>query len=122
MLALCVYLQEVAGHHADAPGVSMRRLQADDRAGVLSHLHLEIGRPPCGNETVTIETWPLGLEALRHTETNDLLAAARTRWTLHSLRGPGRLRYPLTRLRRTNQTFSFFSRRRREKYGNHSVP
>ena len=64
MLALCVYLQEVAGHHADALGVSMRRLQADDRAWVLSHVHLEIGHPLCGNETVTIETWPLGLEGL----------------------------------------------------------
>ena len=64
MLALCVYLQEVAGHHADALDVSMRRLQADDRAWVLSHLHLALDRPPCGNETVTIETWSLGLEEL----------------------------------------------------------
>ena len=64
MLALCVYLQEVAGHHADALGVSMRRLQADDRVWVLSHLHLEIGHPPLRDETVTIETWPLRLEGL----------------------------------------------------------
>jgi acyl-ACP thioesterase len=62
--ALCVYLQEAAGHHADALGVSMRRLQDEDRAWVLSHLHLELDRLPEGDETVTIETWPSGLEGL----------------------------------------------------------
>lgn len=62
--ALCVYLQEAAGHHADALGVSMRRLQDENRAWVLSHLHLELDRPPLRDETVTIETWPSGLEAL----------------------------------------------------------
>jgi len=62
--ALCVYLQEAAGHHADALEVSMRRLQDEDRAWVLSHLHLDLHRPPEGDETVTIETWPSGLEGL----------------------------------------------------------
>ena len=62
--ALCVDLQEAAGHHADDLGVSLRRLQEEDQAWVLSHLHLELDRPPVRDETVTIETWPLGLEGL----------------------------------------------------------
>ncbi|MFB6271335.1 MAG: acyl-[acyl-carrier-protein] thioesterase [Salinibacter sp.] len=62
--ALCVYLQEAAGHHADALGVSMRQLQDEEQAWVLSHLDLDLDRPPRRNETVTIETWPSGLEGL----------------------------------------------------------
>jgi len=62
--ALCVYLQEAAGHHADALGVSMRRLQEERQAWVLSRLHLDLDRPPRRDETVTIETWPSGLEGL----------------------------------------------------------
>ena len=84
--ALCVYLQETAGHHADDLGVSMRRLQDEDRAWVLSHLHLELDRLPEGNETVTIETWPSGLEGLYATRefvlsTNeDEIGRATSRW------------------------------------------
>lgn len=64
MPALCVYLQETAGHHADALDVSMQRLQEDNQAWVLSHLHLTLDRPLRGNETVTVETWPSGLEGV----------------------------------------------------------
>ena len=84
--ALCVYLQEAAGHHADDLGVSMRRLQDEDRAWVLSHLHLELDRLPEGDETVTIETWPSGLEGLYATRefvlsTNeDEIGRATSRW------------------------------------------
>lgn len=86
VLALCVYLQEVAGHHADALGVSMRRLQAENQAWVLSHLHLELDRPPRGDETVTVETWPSGLEGLYATRefllsTDDIeTGRATSRW------------------------------------------
>ena len=86
VLALCVYLQEVAGHHADDLGVSMRRLQDENRAWALSHLHLEVDRLPHGDETVTIETWPSGLEGLFATRefvlsTNDEeIGRATSRW------------------------------------------
>ena len=62
--ALCVYLQEAAGHHADDLDVSMRRLQEENQAWVLSHLYVELDRLPEMDETVTIETWPSGLEGL----------------------------------------------------------
>lgn len=65
--ALCVYLQEAAGHHADALDLSMRRLQEENQAWVLAHLHLVLDRPPRGNETVTVETWPSGLEGVHTT-------------------------------------------------------
>jgi acyl-ACP thioesterase len=62
--ALCVYLQEAAGHHADALGVSMRELRDEDRAWALSHLRLALDRPPEEDEAITIETWPSGLDGL----------------------------------------------------------
>ena len=62
--ALCVYLQEAAGRHAAELGVSMETLQDDDRAWVLSHLHLALDRVPAGASAVTIETWPSSLEGL----------------------------------------------------------
>lgn len=64
MPALCVYLQEAAGHHADALGVSMRQLREKEQAWVLSHMHLDLDRLPQGHETVAVETWPSGLEGL----------------------------------------------------------
>jgi acyl-ACP thioesterase len=84
--ALCVYLQETAGHHADALGVSMQDLLADDRAWVLSHLHLDLDRPPHWQETVTIETWPSGLDGLYTTREfvlsvdDELIGRATSRW------------------------------------------
>ncbi|WP_103019546.1 acyl-[acyl-carrier-protein] thioesterase [Salinibacter altiplanensis] len=62
--ALCVYLQEAAGHHADALGVSMRHLRGQNQAWVLSHMHLDLDRLPGGDEAVTVETWPSGLNGL----------------------------------------------------------
>lgn len=62
--ALCVYLQEAAGHHADALGVSMRQLREKAQAWVLSHMHLDLDRLPQEHETVVVETWPSGLDGL----------------------------------------------------------
>jgi acyl-ACP thioesterase len=62
--ALCVCLQEAAGHHAEELGVSMTTLQDDDRAWVLSRLHLVLDQVPTGASSVTIETWPSSLEGL----------------------------------------------------------
>lgn len=62
--ALCTYLQEVAGHHADALGVSMQRLRADEKAWALSRLDLELVHHPTWADELRIETWPSGLDRL----------------------------------------------------------
>jgi acyl-ACP thioesterase len=64
VLALADYFQEAAGHHAAELGVSMQDLLAENRAWVLAHFRMEIDRLPDWNETVTLETWPSGLERL----------------------------------------------------------
>jgi acyl-ACP thioesterase len=84
--ALCVYLQEAAGHHAAALGVSMQDLRADDQAWVLSHLHLDLDRPPHWQDTVTVKTWPSGLDGLHTTREfvlsvdDELIGRATSQW------------------------------------------
>lgn len=65
--ALCMYLQEAAGHHADALGVSIQSLQEEGKAWVLAHLQVQIEQAPRWEDDVTIETWPSGLDGLRAT-------------------------------------------------------
>lgn len=67
VLSLARYFQEAAGHHADALGVSMQDLLASDRAWVLAWLQMDVDQLPTWEDTVTIETWPSGLEGLRAT-------------------------------------------------------
>ncbi|MFP4229181.1 MAG: acyl-[acyl-carrier-protein] thioesterase [Salinivenus sp.] len=62
--ALCGYLQEAAGPHAAALGVSMDDLAAEDKAWVLARLRLDVERPVRRGDTVTVETWPSGLDGL----------------------------------------------------------
>jgi len=64
ILALADYFQEAAGRHADELGVSMQDLLAENRAWVLAHFRMQIDRLPRWNETITIETWPSGLDRL----------------------------------------------------------
>jgi len=64
VLALADYFQDAAGQHADELGVSMQDLLVEDRAWVLARFRLQIDRPPRWNETITIETWPSGLDRL----------------------------------------------------------
>jgi medium-chain acyl-[acyl-carrier-protein] hydrolase len=65
--ALCTYLPDVAGRHAEALGVSMRSLRAENKAWILSHLHLTIDRLPRWEEEIVVETWPSDLDGLRAT-------------------------------------------------------
>jgi acyl-ACP thioesterase len=67
VLVLCNWLQEAAGHHAEALDVSMQDLLDDGKAWVLAQLRVEIERLPRWDETVVVETWPSGLERLRAT-------------------------------------------------------
>lgn len=62
--ALATYLQETAGHHAEALGVSFQSLQAQGQAWVLAHLRLSLDRLPEWKDEVIVETWPSGLDRL----------------------------------------------------------
>ncbi len=64
VLALATYFQEAAGHHADALGVSMQEMLAQDQAWVLARLRMEIDRLPHWEEEIVLETWPSGLDGL----------------------------------------------------------
>ena len=63
--ALCTHLPDVAGRHAKALGGFMQSLRAENKAWILSHLHLTMDRLPRWEEDVVVETWPSGLEGLR---------------------------------------------------------
>jgi len=62
--ALNVYLQEAAGSHAASLGVSTDALAEEGRAWVLGQLRTSIDRRPARNDSVTVETWPSGLDGL----------------------------------------------------------
>jgi acyl-ACP thioesterase len=89
--ALCGYLQEAAGPHAAALGVSMDALAAEGRAWVLARMRLTTERRPRRGETVTIETWPSGLDGLYTTREfilrveKDVVARATSAWFLIDL-------------------------------------
>ncbi len=61
---LCDYLQEAAGDHAAALGVSVAGLMQRGLTWVLSRLRLRIERLPAAGETVRVRTWPTGAEKL----------------------------------------------------------
>lgn len=61
---LCNFLQEVASNHAQALGVSVEQLTAQQLTWVLSRLHVEVASYPQWRETVRVETWPSGVEGL----------------------------------------------------------
>jgi acyl-ACP thioesterase len=63
-LALCDFLQETAGNHAERLGVSMESLLDNGQAWVLAFLRLKVDRYPDWHDTLTIETWPSGLDRL----------------------------------------------------------
>lgn len=88
---LCSYLQEAAGHHADALGVSIQRLHANDQAWVLAHLRVEINRLPRWEEVIIVETWPSGIERIYATREfvlrgeNGTIARATSAWVVFDL-------------------------------------
>ena len=61
---LCDYLQEAAGNHAAALGVSVADLMQRGLTWVLSRLRLRVERLPGAGETVSVRTWPTGAEKL----------------------------------------------------------
>ena len=63
-LAICDFLQEAAGNHAEQLGLSMESLLENGQAWVLAFLRLQVDRYPNCHDTLTIETWPSGLDRL----------------------------------------------------------
>ncbi len=63
-LALCDFLQEAAGNHAERLGVSMESLLDNGQAWVLAFLRLKVDRYSDWHDMLTIETWPSGLDRL----------------------------------------------------------
>jgi acyl-ACP thioesterase len=62
--ALCGYLQDAAGLHAEHLGFGRAAMRAEGRAWVLAYLRLAVMRPPRWRERLTLHTWPSGVERL----------------------------------------------------------
>ena len=85
--ALCNFMQDAAGKHADMLGVSVAQLQKQHKTWMLSRLVLQMEAYPGWQETFRVTTWPSGrrrLFALRnflfHDDHNRLLGSAATAW------------------------------------------
>jgi len=85
--ALCNFMQDAAGKHADELGVSVAQLQKESKTWMLSRLALQMKVYPGWQETFHVTTWPSGsrrLFALRdflfHDSQNRLLGSAATAW------------------------------------------
>ena len=85
--ALCNFMQEAAGKHAEEMGVSVAQLQKQHKTWVLSRLTLQMKAYPGWQDTFHVTTWPSGsrrLFALRnflfHDAQNRLLGSAATAW------------------------------------------
>lgn len=84
--------QDIAGHHATYLGVGFDKLREAGVAWMLSRIKVSIEALPMWGETVTLRTWPKGVDrlfALRDfrltSERGDVLALATTCWLLVDL-------------------------------------
>lgn len=62
--ALVSFLQEIAWNHAQDLGVSVYDLLEKNLTWVLVRMKIELDQIPYHGETLTVETWPSGLEKL----------------------------------------------------------
>jgi len=62
--ALLGFLQEAAGHNADALGFSITQLAARNMTWMLSRLRVRLREHPGWRESLTVETWPCGFSRL----------------------------------------------------------
>lgn len=84
---LCNFMQDAAGKHAQALGVSIDALRSGGHTWVLSRLTLNMVSWPAGKDRLVVRTWPAGrhrLFALRkfhlYNEGGRLLGEALTAW------------------------------------------
>jgi len=61
---MCGFFQESAWHHADHLGVGFQKLKNSDQAWVLARITMHIDRYPEWRETITVKTWPTGIEKI----------------------------------------------------------
>ena len=112
--ALCAYLQEVAGVHAEQLGASMARLAESGLAWVLHRLKVEVTAQARLGDMLDILTWPTRFDRVlaerdfvvsngngngqrRHRDTEDtenVIALASSRWAMADLRARRPVRMP----------------------------
>ena len=87
VLAIFNFMQEAASRHAEALGVSIQQLLAENYTWLLSRLKIKIASFPVWQDQINIRTWPSGAQrlfALRDFELQDkenqALAAAVSAW------------------------------------------
>ena len=87
VLAIFNFMQEAASRHAEALGVSIQQLLADNYTWLLSRLKIKISSLPVWQDWINIRTWPSGAQrlfALRDFELQDInnqvVAAAVSAW------------------------------------------
>lgn len=64
LITLCNYLQESAWRHADHLGFGYRTDTKIDQLWVIVRMLVKVDRYPFWQETVTVRTWPRGIEGL----------------------------------------------------------
>ena len=89
---LCDYMQEAAGNHAAALGVSIERLHEEGVAWVLARMRVTPVSLPAVHERIQVETWPVGVEGLQfrrdfivRREDGSVIARAVSHWVVVSL-------------------------------------
>lgn len=63
--SICNLLQEIAGNHARELKFDITDLLRDNLTWVLHRLHIEMDAFPRWRETITIKTWPSGVDGVR---------------------------------------------------------
>ncbi len=64
--SICNYCEDIAGFHADALGCGRQALQYHNLTWVLSKIQIEQHAPISIGQTLTIATWPAGVERLQY--------------------------------------------------------
>jgi acyl-ACP thioesterase len=90
--ALCAFLEETANHHAVRLGYSVREMLKNGITWVLLRFEVRLlGDMPSEGETVTVKTWPLGLNRLffrrdfQVSANGRPFACAATEWTVFDI-------------------------------------
>jgi medium-chain acyl-[acyl-carrier-protein] hydrolase len=117
VLSMFSFMQEAAGKHAAALGVSIHQLISENFTWLLSRLKIKIHSYPGWNDRIRVITWPSGTQqlfALRDFEIKDsqdrIIAAAVSAWLVIDLK------------RRRPVRISPFIERLRPIEGSHTLP